>query len=65
MHKALHHRDDVDRLYMSRKERGTGNTNMNDSVDASIKRLEEYIQKRGGRLIAATRNNTNDMRTSG
>ena len=34
-----------------------------DSVDASIQRLEDYIQKRWGRLITATRNNT-DTRTS-
>ena len=28
-------------------------------------RLEDYTQKRRGRLITATRNNTNDTRTSG
>ena len=30
-----------------------------------IQRLEDYIQKRGGRLITATRNNTNDAKTNG
>ena len=30
-----------------------------------IQRLEDCIQKRGRRLITATRNNTNDTRTSG
>ena len=28
MHKALHSRDDVDRLYVSRKEGGRGHTSM-------------------------------------
>ena len=36
MHKALHLRDDVDRLYVSRKERGRGFASIEDSVDASI-----------------------------
>ena len=57
MHKTLYPRDDVDRLYVSRREGGRG---IEDSVDASIQRLKDYIQKRRGRLIAATRNNTND-----
>ncbi len=36
MHKALHHRDDVDILYVSRKEGGRGFASIEDSVDASI-----------------------------
>ena len=64
MHKALHPRDDVDRLYVSRKEEGREIASIEDSVDASIQQLEDYIEKRGGRLIAATRNNTNDTRTN-
>ena len=43
MHKALHPRDDVDRLYVSRKEEGRGLASIEDSVDASIQRLEDYI----------------------
>ena len=35
-----------------------------DSVDASIQRLKDYIQKRGERLITATRNNTDYTRTN-
>ena len=38
MHKALHPRDDVDRLCVSRKEGGRGFTSIEDSVDASIQR---------------------------
>ncbi len=40
MHKALHPRDDVDRLYVSRKEGGRGLANTEDSVDASTQRLD-------------------------
>ena len=36
MHKALLPRDDVDRLYVSRKEGGRGLASIDDSVDASI-----------------------------
>ena len=39
MHKALHPRDDVDRLYVSRNEDGGGLASIEDSVDASIQRL--------------------------
>ena len=45
MHKALHPRYDVDRLYASRNEEGRGLTSIEDSVDASIQRLEDYIKK--------------------
>ena len=45
MHKALHHRDDVDRLYVSRKEGGRGLASIEDSVDTSIQRLEDFIEK--------------------
>ena len=45
MHKVLHHRDDVDRLYILRKEGGRGLTSIEDSVDASIQRFEDYIEK--------------------
>ena len=64
MHKALHPRDDVDRLYVSIRERGRRLSTIEVSVDASIQRLEGYMEKRRGRLITATRNNTNDTRTS-
>ena len=64
MHKALHPRDDVNRLYMSRKEGRRGFANIRDSVDASIQRLEDYIQKCGGSFITATRNSTDNPRTN-
>ena len=64
MHKILHPRDDIDRLHVSRKEGGRGLNSTEYSVDASIQRLEDYIESRGRRLVIATRNNTNDTRTT-
>ena len=58
MHKALHPRDDVDRLYVSRKEGGRGLVSIEDNVDTSIRRLEDYIEKYEGGLITAIRNDT-------
>ena len=56
IHKALHPRDDVDRLFVSRKERGRGFASIEDSVEASIQRLEDYKQKHDGGMITAIRN---------
>ena len=58
MHKALHPREDVDILYVSRREGGRGLTSIEDSVDASLQWLKDYIEKHRGRLIIVTRNNT-------
>ena len=60
MHKAFHPRDDVDRLYVSRKEGGRELVGIEDSVDASIQRLEDYIVKHEGGLISAIRNDTDN-----
>ena len=49
MHKALHPRDDVGRLYLPRNEGGRGLASIEDSVDTSI-RLEDYIEKYEGGL---------------
>ena len=48
MHKALHSRDDVDKLYESRKEGERGLTSIENSVDTLIRQLEDYIEKRRG-----------------
>ena len=58
MHKALHPRDDVERLYVSRKNRERGLASTEDSFDASIQWLEDYRQKHDGGLITAIRNDT-------
>ena len=60
MHKELHPKDDVDRQYVSRKEGGRGLASIEDSVDASIQRLEDYIEKHEGGLITAIRNDTDN-----
>ena len=60
MHKTLHPKDDVDRLYVPRKEGGRGLASIEDSVDTSIRRLEDYIEKHERGLITAIRNNTDN-----
>ena len=53
MHKALHPRDDVDRLSVSRKEGVKGLASIEDSVDASIQQLEDYVENHERGLITA------------
>ena len=62
MHKALHPRDDVDRLYVSRKEGRRGLAGIEDSVDASMQQLENGIEKHEQGLITAIRNDTDKNR---
>ena len=61
MHKALHPRDDADRLYVSRKKGGRGLTSIEDSVDASIQRIEDYTEKHERGLITAIRKDSDNM----
>ena len=63
MHKALHPRDDVDKLYVSRKKGGRGLDRTEDNVDASIKILEDYIEKHE-KLITDIKNNTEETMTN-
>ena len=60
MHKSLHHRNHVDRLYVPRKEGGRGIASIEDSVDTLIQWLEDYIEKHERGLITATKNNTDN-----
>ena len=60
MHKALHPRDDVDRLYVSRKQGGRGIARIEDTVDASIQRLEDYIEKHERGLLTTIRVDTDN-----
>ena len=64
MHKALHPRDDVHRLYVSRKEGGRGLASIEDSVDASIQRLKDYLEKHEGGLITAIKNDPDNKVTN-
>ena len=62
MHKVFHSRDDIERLYVVRKKGGGGLVCIEDSMDASSGRLEDYIRKSKERLIIETRNNTNNIK---
>ena len=59
-HKALQPRDDVDRQYVSREEKWRELASVEDSVDASIQRLEDYIEKHDGGLITVIKNDTDN-----
>ena len=61
-HKALHSRDDIDWLYMLRKEGGKGLARTEDHIDISMTQLKDYRKKSKERLITTTRNNTNNTR---
>ena len=63
MYKALYPTDDVSRLYVLGKG-GRVLASIRECVDASIQWLQDYIETRGGRLVAATRNNTDKTRTN-
>ena len=60
MPKALHPIDNVDRLYVSWNGGGRGLACIEDSVDASIQRLEDYIEKPEGGLLTAIKNDTDN-----
>ena len=45
MHKALCQRDDIDRLYVLRKEGGRGLDSIEDCADAAIQGFREYTKK--------------------
>ena len=64
IHKALHPRDDVDRLYLSRKEGGRGMASIEDNVGASIQRFEDYVEKHKGGLITLIKNDTDNTVTN-
>ena len=58
MLKALHPRHDVERLYVSRKEGERGLASIEETTDATIQRLEDYIEKHERGLITTIRNDT-------
>ena len=60
MHKALHTRDDVHRLYVSRKQGGRRLASIEDTVDVSIQRLQVYIEKHERGLITTIRVDTDN-----
>ena len=50
---ALHHKSDVDRLYIPRKEGGGGSISIEDCVELAIRGLEVYVHGSEERLIQA------------
>ena len=48
--------------YVSRKEEGRGLAIIEDSFAASKQWLKDFIEKNGGKLITATKNNTDNTR---
>ena len=65
MHKTLHPRDEVDILYVFRKEGGRGLASIEHSAEASIYQLEDYIWKHDDWLIIAIRNDTDNTIDNG
>ena len=55
MHKALHLKDHIDRLYVVKKRR-RGLTSIEDCIDSSIQELEDNIRNIKERLITAANN---------
>ena len=53
-------KNDIDRLYVSRKEGGRGLASIEDTDDALIQKLKDYIKKCWRRLITVTRTNTDN-----
>ena len=63
MHKALHLRDKIDRLYVLQK-RGRGPTTMEDCTNASIHGFEKYTKENKERLITEASNCFGNIRTN-
>ena len=62
MHKALYPNDDTDRLFLSRKEGRRRFPTIEDSIDASIRGLKDYIKKRKETLITVASNSNDELR---
>ena len=58
MHEALHPRDIIDKLYVTRKEGRWELVSIEDSVDTSIRWFEDFIKKNTERLIIVAGKNT-------
>ena len=52
---ALHHKSDVDRLHIPRKEGGRGLVSIEDCVELAIRGLEVYVHGSEERFIQAAR----------
>ena len=61
LHKALHQSDDIDRRYVSRKER-RGILSIEGRIDSGIQRLKDYVKKNEERSITVANNSINNIR---
>ena len=59
---ASHLKVDIDRLYVSRKERNRRLGSWEDSMDASIQGCKDNIKKRLERLITPATNSTDSIK---
>ena len=55
MHKALHPKSNVDRLYIPRKEGGRGLQGVKETVKVTNLGLENYVKQSRERLLTAAR----------
>ena len=61
-HKALHSRDNIVIVYVSRKESGRGFEKIKDGVDILIRELKNYIKKSKERSFTAVSTSTANIR---
>ena len=61
---AFHSRDDRDRLYVSRKERGKRLANIEDCLDPSIQQLHVYVKKNKKKEAKNKLGNRNSMKNN-
>ena len=55
MHKAFHPKDDVDRLYVGRKDAGRGLISIEECAENSVLGLREYVEKSNEKIIRAAK----------
>ena len=60
MHKGLHPRSNVDRLYLPRKEGGRGLMSAEDTVNLATIGLKRYVRESEEKLLVAARGDTED-----
>ena len=60
MHKALHPKSDVDRLYLPRNEGGRGLQSTQDTIELAILGLDNYVRNSHEKLITAAREDSNE-----
>ena len=60
MHKALHPKSDVDRLYLPRNEGGRGLQSAQDTIELAILGLDNYVRNSHEKLMTAAREDSNE-----